>query len=71
MRLSKNNKVLDSFPHQECEVNACSMWSGYSALGFTDNQPWHANVTPVIDSIYLPHKTSIKTRTFITTLRQQ
>ena len=52
MRLSKNNKVLDSFPHQECEVNACSMWSGYSALGFTDNQPWHANVTPVIDSIY-------------------
>ena len=39
MWLSKNNKVLDSFPHQECEVNASSMWSGYSALGFTDNQP--------------------------------
>ena len=32
MCLSRNTKVLDSFPPQKCEFNACSMWSGYSSV---------------------------------------
>ena len=46
--LNRNIKVLGSFPPQKREVNTCSMWSGYSVFGFTDNQPcwcdkheWH------------------------------
>ena len=33
MWLSGNTKVLDSFPPQKWEVNACSIWSGYSVFG--------------------------------------
>ena len=50
MWLSRNTKVLDSFPPQKWEVYACSMWSGYLVFGFTDDQPcyrdkhkWHSH----------------------------
>ena len=39
MWLSRNTEVLDSFPTQKWEVNACFIWSGYSVLEFTNNQP--------------------------------
>ena len=41
MWLSRDTKVLDPPPPpQKREVHACSMWLGYSGLGFTDNQPF-------------------------------
>ena len=38
MWLSRNTEVLDSFPPEIKKFNACSTWSGYSVLEFTDNQ---------------------------------
>ena len=32
MWLNRNTKVLESVPTQKWEVNACSIWSGYSVL---------------------------------------
>ena len=41
MWLNRNIKLMESFPPQKWDVNAYSMWSGYSVFGFTDSQPWY------------------------------
>ena len=42
MWLRRNTKVLDSFYPSKWEINACSMWWGYSMLRFIDFKSyWH------------------------------
>ena len=42
MWLRRNTKVLDSFYPSKWEINACSMWWGYSMFKFIDFQSyWH------------------------------
>ena len=41
MWLNRNTKLMESFPPQKWDVNAYSMWSGYSVFRFTDSQSWY------------------------------